>query len=72
LSSFNDFLEIVRDLYLVPFEVGQVVKLNNLFFKQASSELLVESFVELERWVQILEQKPEMKIELGGQYKTVN
>ena len=66
LTNFKDYKELKRDLYLVPLEAGQTIRLNNLFFSKASSDLLTESFVELERWVETLTNNPSLIIELQG------
>lgn len=66
LTEIGDYQEIVRDLYLVPIEVGSIVRLNNIFFETGKSELREESFNELNRVVELLNQNPNMTIELSG------
>lgn len=66
LTDINDYDEIRQDLYLVPLEKGQTVKMNNLFFEQSKAELLKESFPELERLVQLMKDNPNLMIELAG------
>ena len=46
--------EIHKDLYLAPIEIGQVVRLNNVFFDFDKYNLREESFVELDRVVVLL------------------
>src|SRR5690606_2377808 len=66
LSSVSSYQEIERDLYLVPIEVGSVIKMNNIFFQQSKAELLVESYPELNRLYDFLHENKGVEIELGG------
>ncbi|MFQ3576628.1 MAG: OmpA family protein [Cytophagales bacterium] len=66
LKEIKKYVEIVRDLYLVPIEVGQTVRLNNIFFDFGKATLREESFAELNRVVQFLNENPNVKIELSG------
>jgi OmpA-OmpF porin, OOP family len=60
------YKEIHKDLYLVPIEVGQVVRLNNVFFDFDKSSLRPESFVELDRVVKLLSENPAIEIEMSA------
>ena len=60
------YLEIHKDLYLVPIEVGQVVRLNNVFFDFDKWTLRPESFFELNRVVQLLNENPSITIEMSA------
>ncbi|WP_375562514.1 OmpA family protein [Bernardetia sp. OM2101] len=60
------YKEIKRDLYLTPIEVGQKIRLNNVFFKRGTNELLVESYPELDRLVIFMLENPTIKIEVEG------
>lgn len=66
LTGVGEYKEIRRDLYLVPIEVGATVRLNNIFFETGKDELKSESFVELNRVVEFLNNNPNVKIELSG------
>lgn len=66
LMSIAKYTEIEKDLFLVPIEVGETMQLNNVFFEQGKPILKSESFPELDRLVQIMEENPSIKIELGG------
>jgi outer membrane protein OmpA-like peptidoglycan-associated protein len=57
---------IHKDLYLVPIEIGQVVRLNNVFFDFDKWDLRPESFVELDRVVKLLQENPTIEIELSA------
>lgn len=60
------YREIHKDLYLVPIEVGQVVRLNNVFFDFDKWDLRPESFLELDRVVQLLKDNPAIEIEMSA------
>jgi OOP family OmpA-OmpF porin len=58
--------EIHKDLYLVPIEIGQIVRLNNVFFDFDKWDLRAESFVELDRVVKLLNENPTIEIEMSA------
>jgi outer membrane protein OmpA-like peptidoglycan-associated protein len=60
------YKEIHKDLYLVPIEVGQVVRLNNVFFDFDKWDLRGDSFLELNRVVQLLQENPAIEIEMSA------
>ena len=60
------YKEIHKDLYLVPIEIGQVVRLNNVFFDFDKWDLRPESFVELDRGVKLLQDNPAIEIEMSA------
>lgn len=60
------YTEIHKDLYLVPIEIGQTVRLNNVFFDFDKWDLRAESFVELDRVVKLLAENPAIEIELSA------
>ncbi len=60
------YKEIHKDLYLVPIEIGQVVRLNNVFFDFDKSFLRPESFVELDRVVKLMNENPTIEIEMSA------
>lgn len=60
------YKEIHKDLYLVPIEIGQVVRLNNVFFDFDKWNLREESFVELDRVVKLLIENPAIEIEMSA------
>lgn len=66
LSKLTEYKEIERDLYLAPLEIGESIRLNNLFFDFNKSLLRKESFPELERVVVLLNANPSMTIEIAG------
>lgn len=66
LTNSGEYEEITRDLFLVPIEVGSTIRLNNIFFAFGAAELKEESFNELNRLIELLNDNPNMKVELGG------
>ena len=66
LSDVEEYDEVKKDLFLVPIAIGESIRLRNVFFVQSKSELLPESYPELDRLVKILKDNPTIEIELGG------
>lgn len=66
LRYVEEYKEIKRDLYLVPIEIGQTVRLQNIFFDHNKAILRPESFPELERVVKLMNDNKSMKIEVAG------
>jgi OOP family OmpA-OmpF porin len=66
LTTISAYAEITRDLYLVPMEVGEIVRMNNIFFDFGKSTLNPESFPELDRVLTYLTDNPTMEINIGG------
>lgn len=66
LTSVNQYKEITKDLYLVPIEVGETVRLNNIFFDSGKYDILPPSFPELKRLIQLLQTQPDISIEIAG------
>ena len=66
LLGNKQYIEINRDLFLAPIEVGQTIRLNNIFFPQGEFTLLKESFAELDQVATVMSENPEMEILLEG------
>jgi len=66
LTTLSRYGEATRDLYLVPIQAGNTIRLNNLFFDFAKSTLRRESYPELDRVVQLLTANPHMTIAIVG------
>lgn len=60
------YKEIHKDLFLAPIEIGQVFRLNNVFFDFDKYTLRPESFVELDRVVGFLKEYPTIEIEMSA------
>jgi OOP family OmpA-OmpF porin len=59
-------LGVYRNIYLKRLEVGLSVRLNNIFFDFDKSTLRPESFPELDKVKELMEQNPNLYIEIGG------
>ena len=66
LRDVKEYDEVRKDLLLVPIAIGESIRLRNVFFVQSKSELLPESYPELDRLVKIMKDNPTIEIELGG------
>lgn len=66
LQKIDKYIEIEKDLYLVPIEVGQTVEINNLFFESNKTELKPASFPEMDRLAETLRKNHHIFIEIGG------
>ncbi len=60
------YQEIVRDIALKKFDVGTKIILNNIFFDFDKATLRSESTNELERLTKMLNDMPNLKIEISG------
>ena len=67
VSDLNEYKEIdEQNLFMAPVMESQVVRLNNIFFKKKSAELLPESTQELCRFVEFLKINKKITIEIAG------
>ena len=51
---------------MVPLKEGQVIRINNLYFRANKSFLLRESYEELDKVAAFLEDNPGIAVEIGG------
>lgn len=56
----------IRDLYLLPIEIGVTVRLKNIYFDFDKTTLKKESFTELNKVVDFLKQNETVEIEIAG------
>lgn len=54
------------DLCCLKYEIGKSFELKNIFFETDKSELLPQSYRELDKLVQVLNENPNMEIEIHG------
>lgn len=66
LTQQEEFKEIQQDLYLVPVEVGSRVTINNIFFDFDKATLRNESYPELNRLLEFMNNYPNMRIQIQG------
>ncbi|MEK6477984.1 OmpA family protein [Catalinimonas sp. 4WD22] len=55
-----------KEIFLKPIEVGVSVRLNNIFFDYNKSSLRPESFPELNKVVEFLQENPKLEVEIAG------
>ncbi len=58
--------QIVTDFRLFPLKVDQVVRLDNIFYDYNKHNIRPDAALELDKVVQLLEENPKVKIELGS------
>jgi outer membrane protein OmpA-like peptidoglycan-associated protein len=66
LLNQTESTSVSRDLNIVPIEVGQSVRLNNIFFASGKTTLKPASYPELDRVVQFLKENENIKVEIAG------
>lgn len=67
LTNLEEYDEIdEQNLYLAPVMESQVVRLNNIFFKDGSDEFLPESICELDRFVAFLKLNKKIRVEIAA------
>ena len=57
---------LVKNFKLQPLEVGEQVRLDNIFFELNSSDLIDESVVELNKIIKFMASNPFLVIEIGA------
>lgn len=60
------YQEIQKDIYLKPIKIGQSIVLRNIFFDFDKATLRPESKTELENLIKLLNDNPNIKIEISG------
>ena len=60
------YLELTKNLMMIPIEIGETIRINNLFFETAKSEIKTESYSELDRLVSFLINNPKINIQING------
>jgi outer membrane protein OmpA-like peptidoglycan-associated protein len=66
MKAATTFITINKNLHIAPIEVGQSIKLNNVFYLTGKTTLKKESYPELDKVVKFLKENPGIIIELGG------
>lgn len=72
LRQAKDQQRYERNLVLIPIATGVPIRLNNIFFDTAKTELLPESRAELDRLATLLRDLPAMRIEIRGHTDSVD
>ena len=71
LTQQEEYKEIKQDLYLVPIEVGSRVTINNIFFDFDKATLRNESYPELNRLLEFMNNYPNVRIHIQGHTDSV-
>lgn len=66
LSKTTDGQTIKKDILLKPFEVGDKVTLQNIYFEMSKADILGASYAELDKLVRMMKENPNMRIRLEG------
>ncbi len=66
LADANANNTLVKNIYLTPFEKGDLVRLNNVYFETSQFELLSASYSELNKLVKLMNENPTLRILLEG------
>ncbi len=65
-AEHEDMTPFIKDLYLAPIEVGVTVRLKNIYFDFDKTTLKKESFTELNKVVEFLNENSTVEIEISG------
>lgn len=57
---------VQKDFFLTPLEVGETIKLEQLYFERGTANIMDDSYPELERLLKIMQENPNLHIELAG------
>lgn len=71
LTQLREYEEREANLFLVPLEAGQTIRLNNLFFDFGQATLRKESLSELNRLAELMRENPSVRIEIHGHTDSV-
>jgi hypothetical protein len=66
VPHISEYMEIERNIYLTPLEVGEDIPLKNVFFVRSEPTLLAISYPELNKLAKLLLENPTIEIELSG------
>lgn len=66
LTGEEGNVKVIKDLYLVPLNIGEHILLSHIVFETASSKLKPESYEDIERVVDLLRLIPTLRIEIEG------
>jgi outer membrane protein OmpA-like peptidoglycan-associated protein/tetratricopeptide (TPR) repeat protein len=66
IPSATNYQEVYKDIMLSKMAVGTKIVLKNIFFDYAKAKLRSTSFPELDRLFNLLNEFPEMRIEISG------
>ncbi|MEM9981676.1 MAG: OmpA family protein, partial [Bacteroidota bacterium] len=65
-SDQEEYTEVEKDFYLIPLEKGATLRLNYIYFGRGSAALLPDSYPELNKLVEMMDENPKVEIRLEG------
>ena len=66
IAPVHGFAKVEKNVEMTPLDKGGLIVLNNVFFEQGQTEVKKESYGELDRYMTILNEKPELLMEIAG------
>lgn len=66
VSDSNGYKEVKKEVYLQKIKAGKKIVLNNIFFEFGKSDLKSESEIEINRLIQLMNENPDIKVEISG------
>lgn len=66
VAPIHGFAKVERNVEMTPLDKGGLIVLNNVFFEQGQTDVKNESHGELDRYMAILNEKPELLMEIAG------
>ncbi|MFN6945871.1 MAG: OmpA family protein [Cytophagaceae bacterium] len=66
IPKISEYMELERDIYLTPFDIGEEIPLKNIFFERSLPVLKPTSYPELNKLIELLKENPSVEIELAG------
>lgn len=61
-----NYMEMTDDIEMVPLKEGQIIRIDNIYFRANKSFLLSDSYEELDKVVAFLKNNPGIAVEIGG------
>jgi outer membrane protein OmpA-like peptidoglycan-associated protein/Tol biopolymer transport system component len=66
IPDSNAFMEVKKEIYLQKITAGKKIVLNNIFFESGKSDLKIESQIEINRLLALMNENPLVKVEISG------
>lgn len=66
LSKEKGNIKLIKDLIVAPIEVGQTIRINNIYFETGKAVLKPTSFPELDKLTKFLKENPTIVVEVVG------
>lgn len=66
LTKEKNNVKLFKDLIIAPIEVGQTIRINNIYFQTGKAILTPASFPELDKLTKFLKENPTIFVEIAG------